>query len=694
MSAEKPSEIKPKRNFNHNLLTALSLAAIILLGIFFRFYQLGATSLGNSYYAATVKSMLTSWHNFFFVSYEPGGSVSVDKPPLGFWIEAISAYFFGLTGFSLALPNALAGTFSIPMLYSLVKKQFGTLSGLAAALVLAVTPITIATERNNTIDGMLVFVLLAATWFTWKSVENGKLRYLLMGAIIIGLGFNIKMLQAYMVLPAIYLLYFFGAKHRWPKRITHLGIATVLLLAVSLSWALIVDSVPAENRPFIGSSTDNTVTELIIGHNGIKRLLGGPGSGIAPENGQFANNNQRDNGNGNDRESARADLPSKQDGLPGQTPPAGSNQPGGANEVGIAGWLRLFSEPLAAQGSWLLPLALLGVGLILYGTGYQGALTNQHLALILWTAWLLPISFYFTFTKGLWHTYYLIMLGPPLAALVGATLGTLDSVVNLQPAPARQAMRSDSQNSYSDKSSFEKTSILPTPRTAWFLVALLSSITVAFEIFIASAYPNYFVTISTLILLFWFIGISLLWIRPQTWSLVVVMLSLLIGPLIWSGLTTFNPQPEVNLPKAGPMTGQPGNGPTGISLSPTQKAILTYLLSNTNPDTYLAATLDSHGASPFILATGRPFLTLGGFIGRDEVVSVTTLQKMISTGSLRFILDNGNLKDKQAIFNWVSSSCKIVEVPGVQSFSKNSSLSLPSGGPQNQKFTALYDCGY
>ena len=124
------------------------------------------------------------------------------------------------------------------------------------ALTLAVMPVTISTERNNTIDGLLVFVLLLAGWAVWKAVQSGKFRYLLLGAFIVGLGFNIKMLQAYMIIPAIYALYFFGAKHGWWTRIWHLGVATVLLIAVSLSWTIAVDLVPEENRPFIGSSED------------------------------------------------------------------------------------------------------------------------------------------------------------------------------------------------------------------------------------------------------------------------------------------------------------------------------------------------------------------------------------------------------------------------------------------------------
>lgn len=664
--------IENTSSFRSKIVPAIGLTAIILLGAFLRFYHLGAASIGNEYYAATVKSMLTSWHNFFFVAFEPGGSVSVDKPSLGFWLEAVLAYFLGVNGFSLAFPNALAGTLSIPLLYSLVKKQFGLLAGLSAALVLATMPITIAAERNNTIDGMLVFALLLAAWAVWKSVESGKFRYLLLGAFLVGLGFNIKMLQAYMVLPALYALYFFGAKHGWGKRIVHIGLATGLLLAVSLSWALIVDSVPADSRPFIGSSTNNSVMELIVGHNGIRRLVGGGGPDNAPEAGQMATNPQPGDGDNSQRPALGfGPLPDGDQhpplgGLPGQPPqpPAGFNQtnrPGGSSEVGNAGPLRLFTEPLASQASWLLPLALLGLALTLVVLGRPWPLSQKHLALILWAGWLLPVALYFTFTTGLWHTYYLIMLGPALAALVGATVWAFEQLL------ARQN------------------------RFGWGWVALLSGITLGFEIFILSPYPAYFAATSILMVLPWLAGLALLWVRPRTWALGLVLLSLLAGPLLWSGLTTFT-NSEVNLPKAGPMNVQPRKDSAGASLSPVQQKLLDYLLANTEPESYLAATLDSHGAAPYILATGRPVLTFGGFNGRDNVITAARLQEMVAGGKLRFVLDNGSLKEKQQIFNWVSSSCGEVKIPGIQLATQTTSQQ-PGGGPRDGQFSTLYDCG-
>ena len=632
-----------------NYLTWAALALIILLGAFLRFYQLGAASLGNDYYAAAVKSMLTSWHNFFFVAFEPGGSITVDKPPLGFWLEALSAYFLGLTGFGLAFPNALAGTLSIPMLYGMVRKQFGTLAGLTAALVLATTPVAIATERNNTIDGLLVFVLLLACLAFWQAHESGKVRYLFLGAFIIGLGFNIKMLQAYMVLPAVYALYFFGAKISIPRRLLNLAAASLLLLAVSLSWALIVDSVPAGSRPFIGSSSDNTVMELIIGHNGVKRLFGGPAS-----EGLFAFNS----------------TPGAESGL--QTPLTGGHPPlppnaGGAggkgNEVGEPGIFRLFNQQLAAQTSWLLPLALIGLALALFVLGRTRALSSQHLAILLWAGWLLPELLYFSLTGGLWHTYYLIMLGPPLAALVGIAVWALGRILERQPG------------------------------FAGILIGLVSGITLGVEIFILLAYPAYLLPAAAWMFVLWLAGTAALLtgrLKLRAWAVGLLTASLLVGPLLWSGLTTFNPQPEVNLPRAGSGTGQPVSTGSASELNPTDQKVLAYLLANTGPGDYLAATLDSHGASPLILASGRPVFTFGGYVGNDIVTDVKGLEQMVASQQLRFILDNNNLSQKPDILAWVKMSCRVVQVPGISLSA--SQLNQGPSDPRHQSFSNLYDC--
>src|SRR5258706_2959655 len=176
----------------------LALAGIALISVFMNFFQLGQNGFGTFFYAAGVRSMLDSWHNFFFVSYDPGGFVTVDNPPLGLWLEVASAKLFGFTPFSVFLPQALAGVLSVILLYYLVRRHFGVMAGLFAALALALSPISVVTDRYHTIDSTLALALLVGAWTVLRAAETGRLRWLLLSAAMVGIGFNIKMLEAYL----------------------------------------------------------------------------------------------------------------------------------------------------------------------------------------------------------------------------------------------------------------------------------------------------------------------------------------------------------------------------------------------------------------------------------------------------------------------------------------------------------------
>ena len=345
----------------------LLLSAVLALSAFLDLSRLTSEGYGNVYYAATVKNMLDSWHNFFFASYD-AGFVSVDKPPLGFWIQAASAYLFGFHGWSILLPQALAGVLSVALLYHLVGRSFGPVAGLLAALALALTPISVATNRHNNLESLLVLTVLLAAWAFILAAETGRLRWLVVGGLVMGLGFNIKMLEAFLVLPALYLLYLVAAPVGWRRRMIHLGLATVVIVAASLPWVVAVDLTPADQRPYVGSSSFDTETDLIVGWNGVGRL-------------------------------------------------AGSDK-----DVGDPGPLRLLNPQLGGQIGWLLPLAIVGLAAASWQS-WQGRprlplSRKEDQALVLWGTWLISLVVFFS-VAGDWDPYYLAMLAPAVAALVG-----------------------------------------------------------------------------------------------------------------------------------------------------------------------------------------------------------------------------------------------------------------------------------
>ncbi|MDQ0892345.1 4-amino-4-deoxy-L-arabinose transferase-like glycosyltransferase [Paenibacillus sp. V4I9] len=268
------------------------LVAIALLAGFLNMFNIWQDQTVNGYYTAAVTSMLQSFHNFFFASFDPAGYVTVDKPPVTFWIQTISAYVFGVHGWSVILPQALAGVGSVLLMYFLIKPTFGKMSARLAALAFACTPIAAAVSRTNNVDSMLVFTLVLATWMLFRGIHGSKWGWIVAAFGMIGVAFNMKMLQAYMVIPAFYLFYLFASKVNWKSKLKVLTGASAALIALSLSWAVIVDSIPADKRPYMGSSQTNSVLELAFGYNGVSRLTGnqgpgGGGGGARPDGGQM-----------------------------------------------------------------------------------------------------------------------------------------------------------------------------------------------------------------------------------------------------------------------------------------------------------------------------------------------------------------------------------------------------------------------
>ena len=248
-------------------------AGILVVSAFLNLWNIWNLGFTNTFYAAAVKSTLVNPAAGFFNSFDPAGFVTVDKPPVGLWVQAA---FAAVLGFQRLGPRSSAGPcgdrIGRPHLFHR-RPPVRKTGRLVAALALAVTPILVAVSRNGTMDTQLIFVLLLAVWVVLKATRERSLPWLLVSVILIGIAFNIKMIQAFVVVPAVLAVYFLGTTDfTFRKRALHLGIAIIVLIGVSLSWAVAVDMVPAGQRPYIGGSGDNTVLGLIINYNGLERL--------------------------------------------------------------------------------------------------------------------------------------------------------------------------------------------------------------------------------------------------------------------------------------------------------------------------------------------------------------------------------------------------------------------------------------
>jgi len=267
------------------LLGGLALAHAALLGVLglsalLEFNRLSQNGYANNYYSAAVKSMLSSWHNFVFVAFDRGGLETVDKPPIGLWIQTASAKVFGFAPLSLLIPEAAAAVVACAALYLVVSRRFGAWAGVASALALAIFPSFVAISRDNDPDVFLILFMILACGAALRSIETGRLRWLLGSAVLLALAFNSKTLAAYLALPGIAAAYLIWAPHRPLPRLGRLLAAGLVLTAVSVAWLAFVDLTPAHQRPFVGSSTDNSEFGLTLNYNGVGRVggqVGGPG---------------------------------------------------------------------------------------------------------------------------------------------------------------------------------------------------------------------------------------------------------------------------------------------------------------------------------------------------------------------------------------------------------------------------------
>ncbi len=618
----------------------LALGGILLVSIFMNFFQLGENGFGT-FYPPAVRSMMDNWHNFFFASYDPGGFVTIDKPPVGFWLQVFSSKLFGFTPFSVLLPQALAGVLSVLLLYHLVKRHFGAVAGLLAALGLALSPISIVTNRNVTIDSTLALVLLLGAWAVLRAAETGRLRWLLLAAALVGLGFNIKMLEAYLVVPAFGLLYLLAAPKRLWTRIAHLALATVVLLVISFSWLVVVDLTPASQRPYVGSTQDNSEISLAFGYNGIDRLLGRfGGGGFRPNGANTRSGNTSANGTtppnggtttpGNGGTNNQGNGGTTNSGNTATPPQRGGG--GGLFDIGNAGPLRLFTAPLAGQIVWILPMALLGLLALAWQRRPRFQSDLQQKSMILWGTWLLTTAIFFS-VAGFVHQYYMTEMVPAIAALFGIGLVTM-----------WQDYRRGGWKSW--------------------LLPLAVAVTIAEQIYVLTSYPTWGQILIPILAVLGIVAVLVLVIvkiaprlranvssrRLLVPAVGIAVVAMMITPIVWAAIPIFQSTQADQL-TAGPLQteGFGGGNAAGArnQASNSNTKLISYLEANQGNAKFLVAVPSSMSADSIILATNKPVMAMGGFSGSDPILTTNQLSTLIANGTVRFFLLNAPRSQQQ-----------------------------------------------
>jgi 4-amino-4-deoxy-L-arabinose transferase-like glycosyltransferase len=357
----------------------------------------------ESFYGAAARSMSENWWDFAFGSFDPWGTVTVDKLPGALWMQALSLRVFGFHIWALVLPQVAEGVLTILVLYRAVRRLAGPAAGLSAAAVLAVTPVTVLLSRGNVSDSLLILLLVLAADATSAALLTGSLWRLLLAGCWVGLAFQAKMMQAWLALPALAAAYLLAAPAaRLRTRCAHVALAGLVTVVVSLSWMTAFMLVPAQDRPYADGSPDNSVFVQVFDYNGVSRLTGHLVIAAKPR-------------------------------APFLTAQLKSGYALTAATAGVrASWHRMLADPFAADSGWLLPAAVAGALCVLFARRRKDRRDPLRAAVVLWGGWWLVLAVFFSAGWYL-NSYYVAALVPAVAALCGAGVAACGA----GPWPAR-----------------------------------------------------------------------------------------------------------------------------------------------------------------------------------------------------------------------------------------------------------------
>ncbi|NES30116.1 glycosyl transferase [Micromonospora terminaliae] len=675
--AQPPAE-PPRRDprWTRPALLGLLLATAVLY-----LWGLGASGWGNAFYSAAVQAGSESWKAFFYGSSDAANSITVDKTPASLWLMALSVRLFGLSSWSILVPQALLGVASVGVLHAAVRRWYGPVAGLLAGAVLALTPVATLMFRFNNPDALLVLLLVAAAYATVRAVETASTRWITLTGALVGLGFLTKMLQAFLVIPVFAGVYLLAAPTGLGRRIRQLLLSGLAVVVAAGWWVAVVELVPANARPYIGGSQHNSILELTLGYNGLGRITGDEEGSVG-----------------------------------------GAGRMGGGGPFsGQSGLLRMFGTEVGGQISWLLPAALILLVAGLWLAGRAARTDRTRAGLLLWGGWLLVTGLIFSFMSGIFHAYYTVALAPAVGALVGIGATLLWRARTTPPAPRWRG--------------FAATVILAVTLavTAWWSWRLLGRS--------ADWYP--WLRTAVLVAGLAVAGLLLLVDRlPRRVAPVLLALgaaAALAGPVAYSLQTAATPHTG-SIPSAGPFVqggfgpggrgGFPGGGrmPGGMPVPGGQlpgfpgpqngsapnggtapngqfpglpgggtaqfpggdgrsqrgggmgglldarepSAELKALLAADADDyTWVAATVGSNNASGYQLATGEPVMPIGGFNGSDPSPTLAQFQRYIADGEIHYFIGgsgfraNGGSNASAEIAAWVAENFTAQTVDGV-----------------------------
>nr|BFE29891.1 glycosyltransferase family 39 protein [Actinomadura rugatobispora] len=661
-------------------------------------------------YSVVAKSMSMSWKAFLFGAVDPAATSTVDKLAGSFVFQALSVRIFGFHEWSLALPQAIEGVITVLVMYRVVRRWQGPAAGLLAAGLLGLTPIVTSMFGHSMEDGALTMFLVLAADCYQRAVNEARPRSLVLAGVWIGLGFQCKMLQAWMVVPALALGYLLVADVALRRRIRHLLIAGAALIVVSASWTMLFVLTPAADRPYVDGTTNDKALSMVFGYNGLDRL------GIMVP-GTLRGAGSQDGGNGPATQSKGTDpnapgAPSGQDGGTSQGGGPGNEDtggpgthegggPGGKDDRGpgttsgtadsgpdtapgtgpdgaapragtsesSGGWTKLLRPDIATQTGWLYPAALLSLGLGLVWHRRAGRTDRTRGGYLMWGTWFALSALVFS-KIDVSHKAYLATLSVSIAALAAAGIVAIC-----------RAHRAGG-------------------RRAWALPVLVAA-ELAWTIHLSRDYPSFLPWLVPLVsavggaaLVVLVVALVKPWARPRmvTAALVAGVGAVLLTPTVWAA-SVLDSRYAGDSFEAGAGPGNHREPGSHYELTGHQRALLRYTRAHARGADHLFATTSFDTASTFIAGAGAKVLPIGGFRGSVPAPTLSRIKELVADGDLRFILVGGSADIGYSgtpitptvndVIQWTRSAC--TPVP--------ESSYAGAGAAQPNPQELLYDCG-
>lgn len=584
------------------LLTVLATNAL-LYG-----WNLGINGWANYFYSAAVQAGTMDAKAFFYGSSDWGNSITVDKPPLSLWVMGLSVRIFGFNPIAMLLPQVLIGVGTTLLIYLILRRCVSGLAALFGATVFFTTPIVTLMSRYNNPDPLMLLLMVAAVWYTLRSIETGRGRFFVIAGALLGWAFMTKQLQGLLSVPAIGLGYLLFSPQRWARRLGSAAAAMGALIATGGLWMTIVDLIPEDQRPYVGGSSSNSVLQLTLGYNGIDRIAGGgevSEAMLAPAQFRLVDND--------------------------------------------AGIFRLLNANYNQEASWLLFAAILAVlFLIISWKIHRGTAAARALVAVS-GLWLLTAFLLLSFMGNQIHTYYTAALGPPVALVLGITLDSF--VFNRNSLRARIC-----------GAAIGLTGLL----TSWLILAgatgwpeWLSTAILAAGIVAISALIIKPPSVKVEAVAAGLLGVSLLF-GPAATSIHNVTLSF-SGSNPLSGMISRNPAGISHL-----LDSLRNNNPIwahDIAFGRDPDSEVVDVLAASKGCTWAAASYASQTAARLQLESGRPVMPLGGFAGTDPSPTLDEFKDRVAAGEICYLVQQEAFVEVQepnsssmAISTWVQNN--------------------------------------